>query len=300
MQTQNVQKAKALNNLDTLSNFKQFKKSTAKEQKRARWQYINNIIQKGLEDNNKFVKAQRQDNFGIPPLKQDGTLHSDSTTKAKIMLHEFISVFTHEDSSFIPKLSGPSFPDIEKLHITQEGAAKLLSSLDASKASGPDNIPCRVLKELALEISPVITSICQQSLELSSLPCDWTEAIISPVYKKGKLHLASNYRPISLTCVVSKIMEHIFCKHTLNHLDKFSLLTSCQHGFRKAHLCETQLLLTVDMRSFDHHIQSDVAILDFSQAFDSVPHERLLSKLEHSVDPSTPGSDHSFLIDRCG
>jgi len=121
------------------------------------------------------------------------------------------------------------------------------------------------------------------SSPLSTLPCDWTEAIISPVYKKGNVHLASNYRPISLTCVISKIMEHIFCKHILNHLDKFSILTSCQHGFRTEYSCETQLLLTVDdlMRSFNHHIQSDVAILDFSQAFDSVPHECLLSKLEH-------------------
>ena len=94
--------------------------------------------------------------------------------------------------------------------VNQEGVAKLLSSLDANKATGPDNIPCHVLKELALEISPVITSICRQSLELSTLPCDWTEAIISPVYKKGSVHLASNYRPISLTYVVCKIMEHIF------------------------------------------------------------------------------------------
>ena len=182
----------------------------------------------------------------------------------------------------MPDISGPSFPDIEKLHINQEGVAKLLSSLDANKASGPDNIPCRVLKELALEISPVITSICRQSLKLSTLPCDWTEAMISSVYKKSNVHLASNYHPISLTCVVSKIMEHIFCKHILNHL-KFGVLSSCQHGFCNAHSCETQLLLTVDdlMRSFDHHIQSDVAILDFSQAFDSVQHERLLSKLEH-------------------
>jgi len=139
-------KAEASNNLDTLSKFKQFKKSTAKEQKRARWQHVNNIIQEGLEDNNtrpfcKFVKAQRQDNFGIPALKQGGTFHSDSTTKSKIMLHEFTSVFTHDDTSFIPKLSSPSFPDIEKLHINQEGVDKLLSSLDANKASDPDNIP---------------------------------------------------------------------------------------------------------------------------------------------------------------
>jgi len=134
-----------------------------------------------------------------------------------------------------------------------------------------------------LEIAPVITAICRQSLELGTLPCDWKEAIISPVYKKGNVHLASNYRPVSLTCVISKIMEHMICKHIHNHLEKCDILTSFQHGFRKAHSCETPLLLTVDdrMRSFDQKIQSDIAILDFSRAFDTVPHERLLGKLGH-------------------
>ena len=61
-----------------------------------------------------------------------------------------------------------------------------------NKASGPDNIQCRILKELALEIAPVITAICRQSLELGTLPCDWKEAIICLVYKKGNVHLSSN------------------------------------------------------------------------------------------------------------
>ena len=129
----------------------------------------------------------------------------------------------------------------------------------------------------------MITSNCQQYLELRTLPCDWTEAITSQVYKNGNVQLASNYRPVSLTRVVSKIMEHIFCKHILNHLDNFGVLSSCQHGFRKAYSCETQLLLTLDdlMHSLNHNIQCDVAIMDFSRAFDDVPHERLLSKFEH-------------------
>jgi len=78
-------------------------------------------------------------------------------------------------------------------------------------------------------------------------------------------------------------MEHIICKHIHNHLEKYDILTSFQHGFRKAHSCETQSLLTVDdlMRSFHQKIQSDIAILEFSRAFDRVPHEQLLGKLGH-------------------
>ena len=78
-------------------------------------------------------------------------------------------------------------------------------------------------------------------------------------------------------------MEHIVCKHILSHLDTHSILTQYQHGFRKAHSCESQLLLTVNdlMCSYDKKIQTDVAILDFSRAFDTVLHERLLGKLDH-------------------
>jgi len=139
------------------------------------------------------VKAQRQDNFGIPALKHHGVLHTDSKTKAQIMLDEFTSVITCEDTFSIPRVEGQSYPDIDQLQLNQEGVAKLLSLLDANKASGPDNIPCRILKELALEIAHAITAICCQSLELGTLQCDWKEAIISPVYKKGNVHLALNY-----------------------------------------------------------------------------------------------------------
>ena len=148
----------------------------------------------------------------------------------------------------------------------------MLKELNPNKASGPDKIPCRVLKELAAELAPVVTALFRQTLENGILAIDWTEAIISPVYKKGNDHLASNYRPVSLTCVLSKVMEHIVCKHILSHLDTHRILTQYQHGCHKAHSCESQLLLTVNdlMCSYDKKIQTDVAILDFSRAFDTV------------------------------
>jgi len=142
------------------------------------------------------------------------------------MLDEFTSVFTCEDTFSISRVECHSYPDIDQLKLNQEGVAELLSLLDANKASGPHNIPCCIFKELALEIAPVITAICGQSLELGTLPCDGKEAIISPVYKKGNVHLASNYRPVSLACVNSKIMEHMICKHIHNHLEKYDILTS--------------------------------------------------------------------------
>ena len=103
-----------------------------------------------------------------------------------------------------------------------------------------------------------------------------------PYLKKGDRHLPENYRPVSLTCVLSKLQEHIICHHMLNHLDKQSVLTSLNHGFRSGYSCETQLVVTAHdlMSYYDQNRQVDTVILDFSKAFDTVPHRKLLHKLE--------------------
>ena len=77
-------------------------------------------------------------------------------------------------------------------------------------------------------------------------------------------------------------MEHIICSHILKHFDKHNILTSSNHGFRSGHSTETQLLVTMQdlLQANDRNIQMDIAILDFSKAFDTVPHDRLLQKLE--------------------
>jgi hypothetical protein len=103
------------------------------------------------------------------------------------------------------------------------------------------------------------------------------------LYKKGNVHEASNYRPASITCVRCKLLELIICKHILHHVEKHKLMTTLQHGFRKGRSCETQLLLTLDdlIMAYNRKIKVDVGVLDFSRAFDTIPHERLLGKLTH-------------------
>ena len=96
------------------------------------------------------------------------------------------------------------------------------------------------------------------------------------------MHLAENYRPVSLTSVSCKLLEHIICKHMLNHLEKNKIFTNLNHGFRSGYPCETQLLVTLDelLHFNDKGLQTDIAILDFFKAFDTVPHEELLCKLK--------------------
>ena len=94
-----------------------------------------------------------------------------------------------------------------------------------------------------------------------------------------------NYRPVSLTCITCKPFEHIICKHILAHLENHKILTDLQHDFRSGRSCETQLVTTFQDLVQMHNkkgSQIDIAVLDFSKAFDTVPHDGLLSKLKHS------------------
>ena len=171
---------------------------------------------------------------------------------------------------------------IAHVEISESGIAKLLRDVDPSKASGPDNIPNRVLKECADSLAPALTLIFQRSVDTGTLPNVWLKANVSSVFKKGKKDLAENYRPISLTSVISKLLEHVICKAILCHLENNDILTNLNHGFRSGYSCETQLLVTSHdlLKSQDKGIQVDMAILDFSKAFDTVPHNKLLHKLD--------------------
>ena len=152
-----------------------------------------------------------------------------------------------------------------------------------NKASGPDQLPNYYLRETAKQTAPILAASFSQSLKTGVLPSDWLTANVSPIFKKGDRHTASNYRPVSLTCVCYKVLEHIIVKHMLNHLDSHNILTDKQHGFRSGHSCESQLIITIHdlLTSVDGGRCVDLAILDFSKAFDTVPHHRLMSKLGH-------------------
>ena len=167
------------------------------------------------------------------------------------------------------------------MKISSQGVARLLSDLQPHKAPGPDGIPNTVLKSCANNIAPALSLINQRSLDTGTLPSDWLTANISAAFKKGDRYLAENYRPISLTSVPCKILEHVICRHLLNHLENNKILTNLNHGFRSGYSCETQLLTTVHdfVTSFENNKQVDVSILDFSKAFDTVPHRKLLHKL---------------------
>jgi len=251
--------------------------------------HVNNILVTAMEKKNtkpfwNYVKALRRDNVGTAPLLDEGTLRSDPTERAEILGRQFESVFVDDtDLGGIPTPPGPPTPSISNLIITESGILKLLQQLDTTKASGPDNIPNKLLKELAIYLAPVLTSLYNQSLQTGNLPSDWLTASVTPVFKKGNRSLASNYRPISLVSVACKILEHCIVSHVMEHFDKYNILSPFQHGFRKNRSCESQLALTIHdiLTKHSRSGRVDIAVLDFSKAFDTVPHTRLLTKLKH-------------------
>ena len=264
--------------------FKQLKKETQKTCRDAYNSYISNMLTEENTSNPKrfwgFIKGKRTESSGVAPLRKEGILHSDSTVKADILNDQFTSVFTREDTNDIPQKPNSPYSPVPNITVHQAGVVKLLNNINPHKATGPDNIPGKLLKELATEVSPILTTIFNASIQQGKIPDQWKEALITPLFKKGERGKASNYRPVSLTPICCKLMEHILHSNIITHLEKNGILSDYQHGFRKQRSCESQLVITLQeladgLNSGD---QMDCVLLDFSKAFDKVPHQRLLNK----------------------
>ena len=244
--------------------YKQHKSITQKQVRQAHWNYVNAILNKSLKHGNnklfwKYIKARRNDNIGVAAIKNDGIFCHDSKTKADLLNHKFKSVFTmDDDTDHLPTTSHPKYPNIEDITISIEGVEKLIDNINIHKASGPDKIPNIIPKTCSMEISPALANIFQQSLDTGTLPNYCRNTNISPIFK-GNKHMASNYRPISLTSVCCKTLEHIVCKHMLSHLANNKIISPLQHGFRNGHSSESQLILTMHyiMQNFDSKQQTD-------------------------------------------
>ena len=201
----------------------------------------------------------------------------------------------------MPELEQAPYEAMPGIDIHINGVAKLLRGLMAHKATGPDAIPARLLKEAADHLAPILTTIYRASLQQATIPEEWKKANVVPIFKKGDHSAASNYRPVSLTPIASKVMEHIISSQVVRHLDSNDVLHDAQHGFRNRRSCETQLLLSADdfLKTLDKNVQTDAILLDFSKAFDRVAHTHLLKKLEAiGVTCTTLGWISSFLTDR--
>ena len=154
-----------------------------------------------------------------------------------------------------------------------------LKPLEVGKATGPDEIPAKLLKETASVIAPSLCKIFNKSLQLGSLRSDWKLANVVPVHKKGAKDHMENYHPISLLPVVSKVFERCMLNCIKDNL--YHVISLKQHGFCTGRSRVTNLVEALDHIGslLDSGSQVDTIYLDMSKAFDKVSHRRLVHKL---------------------
>ena len=228
-----------------------------------------------------FIKRKRKDTSSVAPMGKDGVLLSDPQGKANILNKQYSSIFTPEKEETTPTSPPARGSVMPHIIVNPDGVKNLLASLKPNKAAGPDQISPRVLKELANELYRPLSVFFQNSIDSGTVPEQWKQAIVTPIFKKGDKHNPANYRPFFLTAVCYKLLEHIVSKALLSHLEANEILIERQHGFRRSRSCETQLVLFVDelVRSLCACKLTDAVVMDFSKAFDVVPHNSLLVKL---------------------
>ena len=291
-----------------------YKQTKAKVQKGIRssyWAYVEDIAtsQETKASHGKcnkkfwsFIKHSRKESSGIPDLKaSDGSILTNSKAKANLLNQHFHSVFSSPDTPLHHSQHSPNYPCMPPIEIKTAGIDKLISELDEHKACGPDGIRPIILKRLRSFISPTLQCIFAKSLAEGQVPDDWRHANITPIHKKENRNDPANYRPISLTCVCCKLMEHIAVCNFMRHLEANHILNPNQHGFRKGLSCETQLVEFSHALLTNMHIghQTDIIILDFAKAFDKVNHNKLIYKLKaHRVDVLTVEWIEAFLSSR--
>ena len=157
----------------------------------------------------------------------------------------------------------------------------LLQQLDTSKSNGSDGIPTRLLKEAASELAPSLSALFNLSFETGQTPQEWRDATVTPIHKKGTKSSPTNYRPISLLPVVSKVQERVVYNRLYSHIQQH--LPTHQSGFRQCDGTELQLArINHEIsahRDSGHHVSA--CFFDLSKAFDRVWHPGLLKKLFH-------------------
>ena len=255
-----------------------------------------------------YIRSFHQQAAGIAKLKVGSEVFDTPCAIAKALSDQFKSVFTNEPTGDVPTLD--SCPDLTKkmasvsmpsFTISSDGVKKALLNINVHKATGPDGIPAKLLKGSASALSDAVSALFQQSLDRGIVPSDWREAIVQPVYKKGGRMLPNNYRPVSLTSILCKTMEHILSSQVNRYLCQSKLIYRNQHGFRKYHSTEGQLISATHSWTMpvDQGSVVDALLLDFSKAFDTVPHRRLISKLSfYNIDAKVIVWVENFLSGR--
>jgi hypothetical protein len=278
--------------------FKRSGSATDYEAHRAFSNHLSSVIretrlkyEKGIADDKdpkrlyKHIRTKLSGPVKTIHVKDDSGLVVDSNNGvADVFAETFSKVFITEPPLAASTLSGNCNPNcITDIIFSRDTVLEKFKKLKTSKSSGPDFITANVLKNCAEPLSTPASDLMQQSFKSGCIPPDWKTAIVRPIFKKGDKFDASNYRPISLTSLVVKVMESVMYDQVIKFFSDHHLIPSEQHGFLPGKSVQSNLMCCMSewTRSLDSERPFDVVYLDFSKAFDRVPKCRLLRKLSY-------------------
>ena len=176
------------------------------------------------------MQSKTKTNVSIPNLytnKRKDTTSSDEE-KAEVLA-------AVEVDSDLPAVDSRTNHKLESIEITPDKVENKLKDLKISKSPGPDNFHPRVLKELKSVLSAPLSIIYNTLITSGTTPEEWKCAIVTALFKKGDGKVAGNYRPISLTCIICKVLESIVRENIFNHMKQNKLFSNKQFGFISGH-----------------------------------------------------------------
>lgn len=166
----------------------------------------------------------------------------DENECCTVLNEVFTSFFCDDNFADLPNIPDSLFCAMDPILFDWVGINRLIDNQKISASAGPDLINSKMLKCTALFSSIILSKLYTQSVQCSSLPSDWKTARVVPVHKSGNALCPENYRPISLTSIPCKLLEHVIYSHLIDFLESNSFFHPSQHGFRKTFSCDTQLL----------------------------------------------------------
>jgi hypothetical protein len=248
--------------------------------KRAYEEYIAIKSKSNIKLLHSYFRSKRKTKSTRAMKLPDGSITTDKSAVADCMNQYFQSVF-NRPVQHVPNDSDCTEPAFCNISIDINDVLLTLRACNPTKAPGPDGIHSAVLHHCADSLAKPLYIIFNKSLEEATVPTDWKDAVITPIHKSGDPTLPGNYRPISLTSQVAKILERLIGQQLRDFLEQHNIFSKHQHGFRNGYSCLTNLLESLNYWTdcVDRRVPCDAILLDIRKAFDTVDHSILLKKL---------------------
>ena len=253
----------------------------------------------------KTVRILNRQESSIPALEVNNTIIDTGLDKARALNNFFYSCFNHNhptiqettlDYQLLSSIDCPS-----ELLCTEEGVYEELTRLDVTKSVGSDGISGKMLKMTAISIAPQLTTLFNNSISTGRFPSDWKVGQIVPIPKGKQNNKLTNYRPISVLPIVSKLIEKHMKAKLEEHLQTHAPISQQQWGFMSSRSSISALIQVVDSwaQAFDQGYEICVIFFDIQKSFDTVPHLLLLEKLRAlEVNPYLLRWIESYLANR--